>query len=65
MIREFPIKGIFKVPKDYVDIYIEEGMLEASVFYSRANIPEQLKPQIKELIQQEFNERGMNVSVQK
>lgn len=67
MIVQFPIRttNVFHNVHHYVDLYQEEGVLEASVFYSTLGLPEQLKVQFMNELQKEFNERGLDVTVQK
>lgn len=56
---------LFTLAEEYVDMYVEQGVVAASQFLAQHQPPVQLKHQLINLIQEEFNARGMSVTVQK
>jgi len=65
MILPFPKEHapLFTMAEMYAKLYINEGVEKAGAYLNSAKCPAQLKPQLKNLIQEEFKKRGMNIEV--
>jgi hypothetical protein len=65
MILPFPRERapLFAMAENYVKLYVDKGVDKAGAYLNSANCPPQLKYQLKDLIQEEFKKRGMNIEV--